>query len=113
MRMMSLLVTTAIMSAPVSPALAKDEALVKAIAASHRTPAFVERDKARKPQEELEFFGIKPAMTVVEILPGGGYWTEILAPYLKGNGTTTWRCRSVASMRSGRSWMRIPRYTTK
>ena len=87
MRMMSLLVTTAIMSAPVSPALAKDEALVKAIAASHRTPAFVERDKARKPQEELEFFGIKPAMTVVEILPGGGYWTEILAPYLKGNGT--------------------------
>ena len=87
MRMMSLLVATAIMSASVSPALAKDEALAKAIAASHRTPAFVERDKARKPQEELEFFGIKPAMTVVEILPGGGYWTEILAPYLKGNGT--------------------------
>jgi len=75
------------MVAPVSPALAKDEALAKAIAASHRTPAFVERDKARKPQEELEFFGIKPALTVVEISPGGGYWTEILAAYLKGKGT--------------------------
>ena len=87
MRMLSLLVTTTIMVAPLSAALAKDEALAKAIAASHRTPAFVERDKARKPQEELEFFGIKPALTVVEILPGGGYWTEILAPYLKGNGT--------------------------
>jgi predicted methyltransferase len=87
MRTISLLVATAIMAAPLSAALARDEALATAIAAAHRTPAFVERDKARKPQEELEFFGIKPALTVVEISPGGGYWTEILAPYLKGKGT--------------------------
>ena len=66
---------------------AKDEALAKAIAGSHRTPAMVERDKARKPQEELAFYGIKPDMTVVEIAPGGGYWTEILAPYLHDKGT--------------------------
>jgi predicted methyltransferase len=80
--------TAAIMAAaPLSLAVAKDEALAKAIAASSRTPAMVERDKARKPQEELEFFGIKPSMTVVEIGPGGGYWTEILAPYLSDKGT--------------------------
>jgi len=69
------------------PVLAKDAALEKAIAGSHRTPAMVARDVARKPQAELEFFGIKPTMSVVEIAPGGGYWTEILAPYLKDKGT--------------------------
>lgn len=91
MRMTHLLVTAAIMAipmvAPVSWAVAKDEALAKAIASPHRTPNLVERDKVRKPQEELEFFGIQPTMTVVEIAPGGGYWTEILAPYLHEQGT--------------------------
>jgi predicted methyltransferase len=70
-----------------SPVVAKDDALAKAIGGSHRTPALVERDSVRKPQSELEFFGIKPTMAVVEIIPGGGYWTEILAPYLKDKGT--------------------------
>jgi predicted methyltransferase len=70
-----------------APASAKDAALAKAIEGSHRTPAFVERDKVRHPQQVLEFFGIKPNMTVLEINPGGGYWTEILAPYLKDKGT--------------------------
>ena len=69
------------------PATAKDEALAKAIAGSHRSPQFVARDKSRHPQEALEFFGLKPDMTVVEISPGGGYWTEILAPYLRDKGT--------------------------
>ena len=87
MKVTRLLLTAIVMIAPVSFALAKDEALAKAIAAPHRTPAMVERDAARKPQEVLEFFGIKPTQTVVEIAPGGGYWTEILAPYLKGKGT--------------------------
>ncbi len=50
---------------------------------SHRTPAFVERDVYRHPGETLAFFGLKPTMTVVEIWPGGGWYTEILAPYLK------------------------------
>lgn len=87
MRMTSLLVAAAILVAPASMALAKDAALTNAIGAAHRTPGLVERDKARKPQEELEFFGIKPTLTVVEISPGGGYWTEILAPYLHDQGT--------------------------
>jgi predicted methyltransferase len=70
-----------------SPAFTKDVALANAIAGSHRTPELVARDGARHPQQELEFFGIKPNMTVVEISPGGGYWTEILAPYLQDKGT--------------------------
>jgi predicted methyltransferase len=85
--MASLLATAALVVTPLSLAIAKDQALAKAIAAPHRTATMVERDQARKPQQELEFFGLKPTLTVVEIAPGGGYWTEILAPYLKDKGT--------------------------
>jgi predicted methyltransferase len=69
------------------PAAAADAALQAAIANPKRMAAFVKRDAARHPQEELEFFGLRPDMTVVEISPGRGYWTEILAPYLKAVGT--------------------------
>jgi predicted methyltransferase len=44
------------------------------------------RDSYRHPLQTLQFFGIKPTMTVVEVWPGEGWYTEILAPYLKGNG---------------------------
>jgi predicted methyltransferase len=64
-----------------------DPGLAKAIAGSWRTPALVARDPARHPLDELTFLGIKPTMTVVEIWPAGGYWTEILAPYLHDHGT--------------------------
>lgn len=70
----------------VVPAAAKDEALAKAIAATHRSAEFTARDRYRHPFETLEFFGLKPDFTVVEISPGGGYWTEILAPYLRAQG---------------------------
>lgn len=40
----------------------------------------------RHPQETLEFFGIAPGMTVVEALPGGGWYTKILLPYLGPDG---------------------------
>jgi predicted methyltransferase len=69
----------------VGPAVA-DEALKAAIAGAQRTPAFVARDAARHPYETLSFFGLRPDMTVVEISPGGGWWTEILAPYLRQQG---------------------------
>jgi len=66
---------------------ATDPALTAAVADPGRTAAFVARDEARHPVEELSFFGITPKMTVVELWPGGGYWTEILGPYLaKGGG---------------------------
>jgi predicted methyltransferase len=63
-----------------------DEALRNVIAASHRTPAFAARDVWRHPYETLDFFGLRPDSTVVEISPGGGWYTEILAPYLHDGG---------------------------
>lgn len=63
-----------------------DTALQAALAGAHRTPAFVARDGARHPYETLRFFGIRPEMTVVELSPGGGWYTEILAPYLRDRG---------------------------
>ncbi|HEY1722809.1 MAG TPA: methyltransferase [Magnetospirillaceae bacterium] len=74
----------------VAPALADDDptaALKTAIDGPARTPANKARDAARHPLQELTFFGLRPDMTVVEIWPGGGWWTEILAPYLKDHGT--------------------------
>jgi len=44
------------------------------------------RFEARNPQETLEFFGVTPGMTVVEILPGGGWYSKILVPYLGNEG---------------------------
>ena len=57
-----------------------------AINGEHRTASFVERDSARHPLETLTFFEVEPNMTVIEIAPGGGWYTEILAPYLKDSG---------------------------
>ena len=63
-------------------------ALAAAIAAPPRTPANIARDRYRHPAETLAFFGVRPTDTVVEIWPGGGWYTEILAPYvLRGGGT--------------------------
>lgn len=64
-----------------------DPALDKAIAADHRTPGFRARDVYRHPKETLEFFGIQPDQTVVEVWPSGGWYAEILAPYLRERGT--------------------------
>lgn len=64
-----------------------DPALKAAIASPQRSAEFVARDPARKPYEVLTFFGVRADATVVEILPGRkGYWTEILAPYLRDRG---------------------------
>ncbi len=66
---------------------AQDERLKEIIAGDHRSAENKARDKYRNPAETLTFFGIRPDMTVVEIYPGRGWYTEILAPYLKGSGT--------------------------
>ncbi len=44
------------------------------------------RDQYRHPKQTLEFFGVKPNQTVIELVPGGGWYAEILAPWLKDNG---------------------------
>jgi predicted methyltransferase len=51
-----------------------------------RAPAAVARDPVRHPVEELTFFGLAQSQTVVELWPGGGYWTDILGPYLALHG---------------------------
>ena len=61
-------------------------ALEAAIAGPQRSEVNKARDKYRHPLETLSFFGIKPDMTVVEIWPGTGWYTEILAPFLKDHG---------------------------
>ena len=72
-------------SGHVMPAPAAE--LKAAIAAPSRAPANVARDQYRHPAETLTFFGVKPGDVVVEALPGGGGWyTEILAPYLAQSG---------------------------
>jgi len=56
------------------------------LAMSHRSEANRARDKYRHPAETLSFFGLNDAQTVVEISPGGGWYTEILAPLLNERG---------------------------
>ena len=58
-----------------------------AVASEDRTPKNVVRDVYRHPYETLDFFGIKQDMTVVELSPGGGWYTEILANYIHYPGT--------------------------
>ena len=63
-----------------------DELLDEALKGDHRNPAFVARDKFRHPASTLKFFGLEPGMTVVEITPGAGWYTEILAPVTRDGG---------------------------
>ena len=64
----------------------KSAALEQAVNGDHRSAKNKARDQYRHPVETLNFFGFTPNMTVVEITPGGGWYTEILAPALKGKG---------------------------
>lgn len=66
-----------------------DALLHQAAAGSWRSDAHKARDQYRHPIETLEFFGLQPDMTVVELAPGGGWYTEILAPVLKDHGHLT------------------------
>ncbi len=61
-------------------------ALEQAVANPARSEKNRARDVYRHPVQTLEFFGIRPTDTVVEIWPGGGWYTEILAPYLAAKG---------------------------
>ena len=65
---------------------ADDAALRAAIDGAHRSAANRARDPARHPYEMLRFFGLAPTQQVIELSPGGGWFTEILAPYLRAQG---------------------------
>lgn len=57
-----------------------------AMEADIRSEAEVERDRNRSPVETLEFFGLRDDMKVIELLPGGGWYTKLLAPVMADNG---------------------------
>lgn len=63
-----------------------DPALVDIAGGSHRSPENRARDQYRHPVETLTFFGLEPDMTVVEIWPSTGWYTEIIAPYVHEEG---------------------------
>ncbi|MGE8287953.1 MAG: class I SAM-dependent methyltransferase [Stenotrophomonas sp.] len=73
-------------SAAASAQVQVPASLQAAVDASTRTPANVARDVYRHPAQTLAFFGLQPGQTVVEITPGGGWYSEILAPYLRDGG---------------------------
>lgn len=68
------------------PAAGQPGSLEWALAGPWRAPADVARDPVRHPAEELKFIGVEPGMSVIEIYPGGGYFTSILGPVLKQGG---------------------------
>ena len=63
--------------------------LLEAIKDPARNSAYSARDNSRHPYETLSFFNITPSMQVLELSAGGGWYTEILAPYLRGSSSLT------------------------
>ena len=60
--------------------------LEQSVNSSERSKENIERDKFRHPYETLKFFGVEPEMTVIELSPGRGWYTEILAIYMYDEG---------------------------
>lgn len=75
-------------AAAVPPRLAPEqqESIRKAVGSPVRTISNVMRDAARNPEQTLAFFAVEPQHTVIEIWPGAGWYTEILAPLLREEG---------------------------
>lgn len=72
---------------PVSAYAQVDYAALKAHSVdTHRSAENRARNEYRHPVQTLQWFGISPDMAVLEVWPGGGWYTEILAPYLRDNG---------------------------
>jgi predicted methyltransferase len=62
------------------------DALAEAVAGDHRSEAYAARDAARHPVETLNFLGFGQDLVIVEVSPGGGWYTEILAPAVRDHG---------------------------
>lgn len=77
--------------------------LASVIAGPHRSATNRLRDPARHPAETLRFFGLMPGQTVIEIAPGGGWYTEILAPYLRDGGKFYAACEPADSPQAAAS----------
>ena len=87
MKLTSMLLAAALVwVAMAAHAQAVESLLDQAIAGPQRSEANKARDAARHPKETLLFFGLRPNQTVIEIAPGGGWYTESLAPVLRETG---------------------------
>ena len=73
--------------APEAAEVPSFDSLKAVLAGPHRSDAHRARDAHRHPAETLAFFGVQPSDTVLEVWPGGGWYTEVLAPYLREEGT--------------------------
>jgi predicted methyltransferase len=82
----ALLLVSAASANPIAPSDSTVALLQKAVNGDWRSAAHKARDQYRHPIETLQFFGLKPDMTVIELQPGGGWYTEILAPVLYAHG---------------------------
>ncbi|MGQ0699062.1 MAG: class I SAM-dependent methyltransferase [Panacagrimonas sp.] len=80
----SILAASLLLSA--STGASAGQSLEEILAAPHRSAENRARDVYRHPLETLKFFGLKPDQQVVEVWPGGGWYTEIIAPYLRDSG---------------------------
>ncbi|MGM0564146.1 MAG: class I SAM-dependent methyltransferase [Pseudomonadota bacterium] len=68
------------------PERAEQDHILKAVNGDHRSAENRARDVHRRPVETLEFWGLEPDMTVLEVWPGGGWYSEILGPALRDKG---------------------------
>lgn len=82
----ALLLLAAAVTAGADDFTATADKIRAAMASDIRDPAEIERDANRRPVETLEFFGLRDDMKIVELLPGGGWYTKLLAPVMAENG---------------------------
>lgn len=87
MRLLTTLLLVGAVFSPPATAEKGGDRLMQAVGGELRTEDNVRRDAYRFPYETLKFFGLKEDQVVVESWPGGGWYTEILAPYLNERGT--------------------------
>lgn len=82
----TLLIASGASAGPIAPSNDTSTLLQEAVNGSWRSVTHKARDQYRHPIQTLGFFGIKPDMAVIELSPGGGWYTEILAPFLYEHG---------------------------
>ncbi len=85
-KMLIIILLTSLTSLAVNADDKLEEAIDKAMKSELRTEADTDRDRNRLPKQTLKFFGLKTDMKVIELLPGGGWYTKLLAPTLAENG---------------------------
>jgi len=85
-RLISIVITLLISSVAMAGEMSFAERVAMGMQGDHRSAGSKARNQYRHPVETLEFFGIRDGMTVLEIWPGGGWYTEILAPAMRDHG---------------------------